>query len=583
MKKILLGIMAAGVLFSSCDDFLTRNPGNKITPDDFFKNEREIELYANSFYERQMPDTDIAEGEKMTDIVVITTPVSYLTDGYSPTEAGGWQWSNLRNINYFINKVQESPVNADIKNKWIGVAKFWRAMFYFDKVSYFGGVPYYDTCLEPDDKEGLYKKRDSRAFVMEKVLEDLNNAIEYGSTVKDESCTYVTKYVALAYKSRVCLYEGTYRKYHKELGLGDSEKWLREAVSAAEELMESGTYKLHNTGNPDTDYRSLFTAIDCAGVPAIADEVIWAQVYDLSFRRWHDLTWKYNSGTYGQRWSLNHTFVNTYLMADGSRFTEKEGYETAEFSEELQNRDRRLKQTIRYPGYKRSNGKIALPDFAFTLNGYHMYKWSLDDEYFDSKKEATNAVPILRYAEVLLNYAEAKAELGEMTPIVWNKTIKALRERAGVKGTEPTEADQYLIDNFYPDINDKHLLEIRRERACELVGENLREDDLMRWKRGELTTMEWRGIYVPELNKAQDLDGDGKNDICFYKGSKPSISGVKFVALNESFTLTDGDHGNLIWAKGAERSWHDYKYLHPIPRNVRVLNPDLEQNPGWGE
>ncbi len=583
MKKILLAIIASGLIFTSCDDFLTRNPGNKITPDNFFKNEREIELYANSFYERQMPATDIAEGEKMTDLIVITTPESYLTDGYSPADAGGWSWSNLRNINYFISKVKDSPVSENIRNKWIGIARFWRAMFYFDKVKYFGDVPYYDSCLEPDDKEGLYKKRDPRTLVMDKVLEDLDAAIEYGTPSKDGSCTYVTKYVALAYKSRVCLFEGTFRKYHPEYALPDAEKWLQESVKAAEELIASGEYKLHNTGNADADYRALFTAVDCAGIPAISDEVIWAQVYDLSFRRWHDLTWKYNSGTYGSRWSLNRTFVNTYLMTDGSRFTDQENCNTIEFAQEMQNRDRRLKQTIRYPGYKRSNGKTALPDFAFTLNGYHMYKWSLDDDYFDSKKEATNAVPILRYAEVLLNYAEAKAELGEMGSTVWNKTIKALRERAGVKGTEPAEADQYLIQHFYPELTDKYLLEIRRERACELVGENLRNDDLMRWKRGELTTMEWKGIYVPEVNKPQDLDGDGKNDICFYSGKKPSVSGVKFVALNDNFTVTDGNHGNLVWAKGVERSWRDHKYLHPIPRNVRVLNPTLEQNPGWEE
>lgn len=149
-------------------------------------------------------------------------------------------------------------------------------------------------------------------------------------------------------------------------------------------------------------------------------------------------------------------------------------------------------------------------------------------------------------------------------------------------------ADTYLQTTFYPGISDKYLLEIRRERAIELIAENHRFDDLMRWKRGDLLAedaMQWTGIYVPELGKGYDMDGDGKADVCFYTGSKPSIPGVTFVKLSDTFTLTDiaNNKGNLIWAKGVQRSWEDKKYLHPIPRNVRVVNPALEQNPNWGD
>ena len=587
MKKIHICLLAVlGISLVSCEDFLTQYPGNKITPDDFFKNEREINLYANSFYQRDMPATSVALGDGITDILPVVTIPNYLKSSYSAADKGGWSWSILRNINFFIEKVQNSPVEEKVKSRFIGEARFWRARFYFEKVLDFGGVPWYDHVVKVEDREDLYKKRDSREDVMNHVLEDLDAAVQHCVPQKDNSCTFVTKYVALALKTRICLFEGTFRKYHQKdmPELGDPEKWLREAAKAAKAIMDSGEYKLHATGHPESDYRALFTAENIAGVNSIKDEVIWAQVYETELRRWHDLTWKYDSGTYGSRWSLNRAFVNTYLMTDGSRFSDKEKFNEILFKDEVKNRDLRLQQTIRTPGYVRSDGSKALPKFTTTLTGYQVLKWSLDNKKYDSKNEATNAIPIFRYAEILLSYAEAKAELGEFSTIEWNQTIRLLRERAGVNGKEPETADNYLRETFYPEITDKYLLEIRRERAIELVAEDQRYNDLMRWKRGENLSEEvlpWTGIYVPELGKGQDLDNDGKIDIIFYRDQKPSVTGIQLVQLNDHFTLTEGDKGNIVWAKGLERKWEDYKYLSPIPHSVVELNQNIQQNPGW--
>ena len=584
-KRHILLFAVLGMTLVSCEDFLTRYPGNKVTPDDFFKNEREINLYANSFYQKAMPSTSVALGDGITDIVPVSSVHKYLKSSYSAADMGGWGWSVLRNINYFIEKVEKSPVEQAVKDRYIGEAKFWRAQFYYEKVVNFGDVPWYDYVVTEDDP-GLYKPRDSRELVMDNVLQDLDDAIEFCNPKKDASLTYVTRYVALAFKARICLFEGTFRKYHTEMNLPDAEKWLKEAASAAKELMDSGQYKLHNTGKPSSDYRDLFISQNLTGVRNISDEVIWAQVYEDDLRRWHDVTWKYNSGTYGKQWSLNKAFVNTYLMTNGSRFSDQDNFDKMLFKDEVQNRDLRLKQTIRTPGYKRSDGSVALPDFSITLTGYQILKWCLDDKKYDNKSESNNSIPIIRYAEVLLTYAEAKAELGEFSSSIWNETIRPLRERAGVNGKEPADVDQYLKDTFYPDIDDKYILEIRRERAIELVAENLRYNDLMRWKRGDNLTgdiLPWTGIYVPVLGAAQDLDGDGKNDVCFYRGTKPSAGNVKYVSLSDTFTLTEGNSGNLVWAYGLERKWEDYKYLSPIPRNVIVLNPNIKQNPGWDE
>ena len=556
MKKIYLYAMALGLMFASCEDFLTEYPKNKITPDDFFKTEREISLYANSFYEKDMPGVGVATGDGVSDIMEVVSVSSYLSSGYGPDNQGGWSWSDLRNINYFIDRLKQSPVSDDIKNKYMGLAKFWRAKFYFEKVKTFGGVPYYDYCLEPDD-EALYKPRDSREFVMDKVLNDLNEAVKYLTDKKDETCTTVTRYVALAMKARVCLHEGTFRKYHTEMNLPDADKWIREAASAAEELINSKQYKLLNTGEAEKDYRKLFTAENRTGVRSILDETIWAQVYDAEFRRWHDVTWKYNSATAGSRWSLTRSFVNTYLMRDGSRFTDKAGYETMTFPQEVKDRDCRLKQTIRTPGYKRiSKDKeiTVLPDFTITLSGYHMMKWSLDDTFYDGQAEATNAMPIFRYAEILLIYAEATFELQgkKLTQTQIDYSINRLRDRVNMYRMNLDELSAWGMDLE---------TELRRERRIELAGEGTRYADVMRWREGELRF--GRAITGPSLKVCM-------NDL----GANPyPDTGVD-------------EFGDVIYekstAEGGARYFDATKhYLWPVPNPERQKNPLLGQNPGW--
>ena len=122
---------------------------------------------------------------------------------------------------------------------------------------------------------------------------------------------------------------------------------------------------------------------------------------------------------------------------------------------------------------------------------------------------------MLRYAEVLLNYAEAKAELNQMDASIWNETIGVLRTRAGVSASEPAIADTYLKTVYFPDISDKYLLEVRRERGIELVYEGLRYADLLRWKKASLLEMQWKGIYVPAKDLPMDLDGNGTPDVAF--------------------------------------------------------------------
>ena len=305
-----------------------------------------------------------------------------------------------------------------------------------------------------------------------------------------ESSTLVTRWVALAFKSRVCLFEGTYRKYHDELGLqSTANQFLEEAAAAAKELMDNGPYSLvDNPSDVETQYRALFTSEKIN-----TQEVIWAIAYQTDVRM-HDITWKIFSGSYGANWSLVRPFVNMYLMRDGSRFTDRPDYATLTYDQEFADRDCRLAQTVIGPDYQRTISGTLQPDapnFAITSTGYMMIKWALDDDVHVGKATANNSIPIFRYAEVLLNYAEAMAELGRCDQSVWNATIKPLRERAGVDGSIPADYDPYVAAYFDNQTQDKWILEVRRERGVELAFEGVRYDDIMRWKQGKLIERTW--------------------------------------------------------------------------------------------
>lgn len=511
-------------------------------------------------------------------------------DTWDDTQQGGWgtgDWGDLRQINYFLDNLPNAKgkVTDAIYLHNEGVGRFWRAYFYYGMVRTFGDVPWYETTLDVDNRDELYKPRDKREVVMDKILKDLDFACTNCSTDKTltESSTLITKWVALALKSRICLFEGTYRKYHTELGLQSSaEKFLRASITASEELMTKGPYKLLNTGDVETQYRSLFTSEELN-----TTEVIWGIAFKKDLRM-HSITWKLFSASFGANWSLVRPFVNMYLMRDGNRFTDRTDYATMQYMDEFQNRDCRLMQTVISPSYQRKiSGTVKqdAPNFSMTSTGYQLIKWAIDDDVHVGKATANNSIPIFRYAEVLLNYAEAKAELGECDETVWNATVKPLRERAGVEGKIPATYDPYVAAYFKNQTTDKWVLEVRRERGVELAFEGVRYDDIMRWKQGDLIENVWQGIYIPQKGEAYDLNGDGIKDVAVVDKEPPAgekIKGVQYVVIGKTNRLSEGDHGYIEFGFSQGRKWDDKKYFRPIPLTATQINPALlPQNPGW--
>ena len=587
MKKKYLWLALIGLTFFQCD--LEQEPQATSPKSAVFGNESGLQLYAYSFY-GILPQGSTRQ-DAMSDYMAIRAIPDFIRkDAFAPVLSSGWAWGDLRNINYFIVNNNDPKVPEEARRHYQGVARFFRAYFYFEKVVRFGDVPWINKPLDVADAD-LFGDRDPRTLVMDSVMADINYACANLRAGNDPTRSLITKWVAYAFKSRVGLFEGTFRKYHTELSLqGTANAWLNEAATAAEAVMDEGGYSINTSGGPGKSYRQVFTS-----PTPVASEVILASVMDLTLNELNDANWYWTSGTYGDKASFTRTFINTYLNIDGTPFTSTPGYETMLFKDEVKDRDLRLKQTIRSGDYKRiSNGAQipAPPLFSYTYTGYQPIKWTLDDMYYDTRDLNINSIPLIRYAEVLLNFAEAKAELGTLTDEDWAATVGVLRARGGITGgltTKPTLVDPYLQSVYFPNISDPSILEIRRERGVELSLEGLRFKDILRWKRGELMNQEWNGFYVPALNTPMDLNEDGINDVVFYQGTKPNLgASLTYVDVSETVAgktnsqlLKNGTSGELTWLNNVPREWNDKMYYYPIPETDLIANPNLGQNAGW--
>lgn len=565
------------VLVIGCnDDFMERYPLSQLSPENSFTSETELQAYTNGFYNTFPAALDVFYHNPLQadDDARTTVPDELRGSRTVPTTGGGWNWSELRRINFFLDNSHKFQ-NEQIRAKYDALARFFRAYFYYEKVQRFGDVPWYNTVIEMDDEENLIRARDSRAFVMERIAEDLDYAIEHLDQGK--SVYRVTKWTALALKSRAFLFEGTFRKYH---GIPGWEEMLDYSIAASDELISSGGYGIY-TSSPESAYHELFVSKD-----ADPTEMILARQYDASVPFVHSVNFYTLSVSYGRPGVLRQV-VNSYLNADGSRFTDNPEYETMQWFEETQNRDPRLSQTIRTPGYTRiGENAVSLPDFAASITGYQYTKFLLAPSY--DQGNCDNDMPIFRYAEILLNYAEAKAERGNINQSDIDRSIKLLRDRVGMPNLDMNIAnanpDPFLEDQYVnvTGSNKGLILEIRRERRVELIREGHRWYDLLRWKEGSLLTREFHGMYFPGVG-TYDIDRDGTIDLHIYEGERPaSVPGRQYISIGEVVFENGAEGGQIVVNPSVTKEWDETRdYLYPIPTQERLLNRNLNQNPGW--
>lgn len=577
-----------------------------------------LELYSLSFYEA-LPtlSTLVCQEGSSCDYGVSKSANSFFVDGaYNAETSTSWGWTALRNINFFIDGIHSDVCRAPQADKdhYEGIARWFRAWFYYEKLTKYGAVPWFDHALKNTEFDKMYKNRDSRETIIDNIIKDLDFAAEHIRTEESIENTRISKNAALALKSRACLFEASWCKYHNVTdGVYTADSLYRLCEDASYKVMSSPGIGLNTDvcedaylyNNPSLGaYRSLFYS-----KKIITKEVILGRAASLADKITGDANWQYNSATYGDCCCISRAFIHTYLKKDGTRFTDQSNYSAKSFIEEFTNRDGRLAQTVKGPDYVMKDGnwkdrRPNIPD-GVAVTGYHPIKFVEDATEKNGTNKNENGQPIIRFAEVLLNYAEAKAELGEMTDAIWNQTIGSLRkragilEKAGVTSSMPQTIDKYLRSVFYPDIDSPVILEIRRERAIELVYEGFRADDLSRWKEGECyERVPLTGIHFPELNVQYDVNNDGTKDYYFSYDPYsvcPSYAQNKYVQLFPDSSTDQGLRAEANPAGGYDlrfvfarkRKWYsdDRQYLHPIPaQTIREYNNrgyKLDQNPGW--
>jgi len=594
MKKIIYFILASFVL-CSCQGMLDRYPLDKLSDGDFFATETGLQAFSNSFYSA-FPSPDSRSGDMIAldnadNIFTAYQTSEVLGNRQIPSSGSGWSFTALRNYNTLIDNLYQCPDEA-VRNNYEGVARFFRAYFYFEKVKRFGDVPWYGTQLA-SDSEDLYKPRDNREVVMQNIIADLKFAME--NLTSTHTVYTVNKYTAQALLSRVLLFEGTFRKYHKITipatvkDAKDASWYLQECAKVSEDFIRNSGYKLYNTGNPKTDYLDMHSAEKYDVSPA-GCEIILSRNYSSQYGSMHsfnDITLVASMDRPG----YSRKAIASYLMADGTRFTDKPGWETMTFIEETKDRDPRLAQSIRTPGYKRIGGTTQeAPMLLATISGYQPIKFvqapgatGEKDTYGNSDEDMV----VMRAAEVYLNYAEAKAELGQLDAAAIALSINPIRARAGMPDMQITTiADPFLINpnwGGFKNTSDPMILEVRRERLVELGQEGFRYYDLMRWKEGKCLEVPMYGMYFPAPG-VYDLDGNGTNDVYLYELGKKdaSIKATYIYELDKDIILSEGTKGMINPYKNSLGKWKENRdYYYPIPYGEIQLNPNLTQNPEW--
>lgn len=563
MKKIKIIILL--FLFCSCKKFLDRPPLDQIGTDSYWQTAKDLENYVIQFYptfpSHSLWQFGIGYEIRNADNAIEGTPNAIL-NGERGTTAGRWtnEWSNIRGINIFFGNYQKCKDKFDVYKHFLGEAYFFRAWYYFQLVKKYGDVPWVSSELLPTSEEELSRPRDPRTLVVDSILADLNHAIEVLSPRSKYGNNRINKEAALAFKTRVALYEGSWQKYHAGSVFGtagaDPNKYFKACTDAAEELM-NGNYQvgIYN------DYYKLFGLDNMSS----ANEILLYRAYNIKDGLSNDVQYVTTFAPFeiGITWSL----VSSYLGKNGEPYdyptlasTTKGNAFLTKISQDV---DPRFHATVWVPGDVLSarTGQVfekpGVDKVSSMLNptGFQLKKCSNPNSTGAGANGGGNSETgyiLFRYGEVLLNYAEALVEL--KGDVAYN-ALNQLRARAGMPDfvVHPQSSDPNVVDYGYPISNE--LYEIRRERRVELAIEGFREDDYKRWAAHKL------------------LKGKRPKGYPFDQSEFPSYH-----------PLLDGN-GLIDYFQNFLPDGYQFKenrdYLSSIPAEELNLNPNLTQNPGW--
>lgn len=577
-NKIIIVLALMFALITGCEDVLDKNPLDQVSSADFFKSKNDLKIYVNKFYGSNILYEYIgtwAAGRRTIYTQEAVNSDNQLFFGYiddvlngqrtilSSNDDYNYGYNLIRSINFLFDNYEKVEDPFDEYKQYLGEAHFFRALIYFNLLQKYGDLIYLDY-VPDENSEILYGERMPRNEVVDNILADLDSAIEILTEDKIDGGTRVNKWIALAYQSRIALYEGTWEKYHAGTDFAPAnpnpDKYLQKAVEAAEKIMENGGYSVYSTGNPDTDYYNFFNLADYSGNSSV---LIWRKFsveLGLINRRMFNGKYPYEGG-------LTKELADSYLCTDGNPISVSplfQGYDS--IVAEMTDRDPRMLQTVWSPNVPWEitadastnwsavyNSLFSGPSDFVSATGYGMRKGYCANVERHSNNGEESPDVLFRYADVLLNYAEAKAELGSITQADIDKTIKLLRDRVGMPNLDLNNISNdpnWEFPALSPVIN-----EIRRERRVELACEGYRWKDIQRWAAADelIAGHRPKGLYANQLaNNPYPVDADGFID--------PLVD-----AIGE-----DG-YGFKV----------DRDYLYPIPPEEITLNPKLTQNPGW--
>lgn len=532
--KLVYGIATACILFTSCNkDVLDRPPLTQYVDDNYWRNEEDVRLFANGFYTNYFvgynssftADYTPVRGYTFSDDLTgknvqssfesgvpssrgaTTEGAAWLSSYAGPT----WNFAWVRKSNIFIDRVENvaKPRLSDESYKhWMAVARFFRGFEYSRLVSVFGNVPYFDKDVADTELDLLYKDRDDRGVVMDKVYDDFKYVL--ANIRVNDGAQYLNKYIAAAFISRFMLFEGTWQHYHG-LDAARSKKYLEFAVEAAEVVMNSNKY------NFTRDFKSLFTSESLAGHP----EVIMYRAYDAALGITHSIG-SYQNGTEIVGVDANLVLIKSFIANDGQVWQNSTVPNASSFSiaDLVKTRDPRFEAS--FIDKVNINSATLLYGYKFASREAITFIGKTYPPAWGSNTNTSDA-PVIRLAEVVLNWIEAKAVLAQyhggpaVTQADINKSINAIRNRPldaaaiakGVQKTAPLTLSALPNDPARDSDVPALIWEIRRERRMEFVFEHTRLLDIKRWKKIQYMNFSTNPDYLlgPWVNVKAEVPG----------------------------------------------------------------------------
>ena len=590
MKKTLYKLAVAAIAvvgLYGCNKYLDLKPLDSNSDSTNWTSESAIETYSWKFY-GYLSELSYGSGwtrgqyhaEGLTDDYATESFVEFTKT--IPNSSGTWNtnYDRIREANIMLNRIDLVPdLSEKAANHWRGVARFFRALYHYNLVRTYGDVVWVEEEIDFSKEENITRPRDSRVTVMDNIVADLEFAMNNCYDPSTAGVNTVNNMVAAALLSRVALYEGAWEKYHSVSG-GHADTFYSKAKTAAAKVIESNLYEVTD------NYKGMYTSLSLVG----SKEVLLYKIYTLANVNGGKITEAHSqygwSDSSTPTWGLTKSAMENYTNDQGLP-VHMFAYNDATMDGVFKNRDKRLTASV----YDQIMPITELAwDFGIiSTTGYWTYKFLPLERRAEMEANASwngpsndTDGPIFQYSEVLLNYAEACAELGQITQSDLDKSVNLLRVKHGgipaltlagtgvsVNGTAITKAPGDPAANVL-------LQELRRERRSELMCDGFRHDDLMRWALGEnLDTKKnpdgYLGASIAALQDyAATVDGakawteiSAKN--FFLAGYK---SPYNTAAVNAGGTTVD-------------REWNDKYYLEPIPAGQILLDDKLTQNPGW--